>query len=97
MRRESDTPAIIASDVKGRTTGGDDSGGSTATTPGGARQVIRITGAPVNQIVGLERQGELRRIRLPEEDGSGGAQASHNRGIFGRDKGGSSLGGTLRR
>ena len=80
-----DGPAHIAADAQGRHTGGDSRGLSAAGAAGGAAGHPRVLGAPVDQVVGLPPQGELRHVGLGDKDSAGVLQPLHHGGVGRRD------------
>ena len=81
VRRLPDAVAGVAPDVERRAAGGDDGRRAAAAPAGRTRQVIRVRCPTIDEVVGLVRPRELRRVRLPEQDAAGRPQSSHHRRV----------------
>jgi hypothetical protein len=88
VRRPADTGRRVTADVKRRPAGGHDRRRPAAAAPRRARQIVGVIGAPVDQVIGLPGQGQLRRVRFAEQDRPRRAQAGHRGGILGGHKAG---------
>jgi hypothetical protein len=82
MAGEPDASSVVASDVERRAAGGDDGRGAAAASSGGALEVVRVAGAPVDEVRRLERERQLRRVGLAEEDRARVLHALHHGRVF---------------
>ncbi len=92
VRGDANAAAGVAANVERRTSSGDNGRGTTAAPATRARDVVRIVGAAVDQIIGLEGEREVGRVGLAHENRAGGAQTLHHGRILGGDKACASLG-----
>ncbi len=74
-------PGRVAAQAEGGSARGDQRGLATARSTGCTREVVRIIGAAVDQVVAFEGKQEVRQICSCERNGAGGAQTRHHRGI----------------
>jgi hypothetical protein len=82
MRRHANAAAGVGAEPERRTAGGDDRGFSAAAAARGAGEVVRVIGASIDQIIGLDRSGQFRHVGLAEDDAARGAKP-RNRGRIG--------------
>ncbi len=70
-------PPSVASRAERRQTGGDGRRLAAAAAAGRAREVVRIVGPTVDEVVALERERYLRHVRLAEHDRARRLEARH--------------------
>ncbi len=66
--------AQVGPDAEGRAAGGDDRSLASARAAGRSVGIPRVVGAPVERVVGLDEEHDLRGIRLPQHDRAGLAE-----------------------
>ena len=82
VRGTSHAATSIAADVERRAATAHDGARATAAAPGCAAQIERVIRPPVNKIVRLSRESQLRRVRLPQQDAACSSQPRRYRRIL---------------
>src|SRR5207253_7268760 len=62
--------------------GGEGNGGPAARAAGGEGEVPRVPRGPEHSVGGVGTEGELRRVRLAQDDGAGRLQTLDDHGVF---------------
>ena len=81
VRGQADAAGRVATQPEGRSARRDQRGLAPAGPAGGARKVVRIVGAAVNQVVAFEGEQEVGQIRSGDRNRAGGSQTRHEGGV----------------
>src|SRR5215472_17427748 len=81
MRGKADATGRVAAQAEWRSARGDQRRLAAARSTRSARQIVRIVGAAVDQVVCFEREEQIGEVRTGEGHCAGTTQSMHERGI----------------